>query len=440
MSDESMSSGAPPSAPDPVPGSQPSRRFSRRKPIVAAAIIVLVFATLIIMAVRPRQQRDLEATEAAEATGRAPTVLVARAEAAPARGSLLLPGNIEAIAQTPIFARSEGYLQKWLVDIGDRVEAGQLLAVVEAPEVDKQVQQAQATLSRAEASLAQARAALEQSSAQLKLAEVTAQRWSTLFTKRVVSRQEADEKQAAYEARRADNEAARASVTVAVNTVAASQADLQRINDLKGFQQIRAPFAGIITERNTDVGALIRGGASDGRELFRLARIDTVRIMINVPQANIPSIRVGGAATVSVQERPGCEFSGRLVRTANALDPATRTLLAEIRIQNPDHFLLPGMYAQVQLANARSAPAILVPGDTLVIRSDGPQVAVVREDGSIHYQKVALGRDFGAQTEIISGLAGGESLVINPGDDIQEGAVVKAKIARETAPARRQTK
>jgi multidrug efflux pump subunit AcrA (membrane-fusion protein) len=143
---------------------------------------------------------------------------------------------------------------------------------------------------------------------------------------------------------------------------------------------------------------------------------------------------------VSVQERSGREFSGKLVRTANSLDPATRTLLAEIQVQNPGYVLLPGMYAQVRLANARSAPAILVPGDTLVVRSDGPQVAVVREDGSIHYQKVVLGRDFGAQSEIISGLAGGESLVINPGDDIQEGAMVKAKAARDTVPSQRQAK
>jgi RND family efflux transporter MFP subunit len=402
--------------------------------------VVVVFAVLIVMAVRPRKQRDLEAMEAVEATSAAPTVLVAKAELAPARGALVLPGNIQAITEAPIFARSEGYLQKRMVDIGDRVEAGQLLAVVEAPEVDKQVQQAQATLLRAEASLAQTRAAQEQSNTQLKLAEVTAQRWNTLFTKGVVSRQEADEKQAAYDARRADNEAAHANVTAAENAVAASRADLQRLDDLKGFQQIRAPFAGVITARNTDIGALIRSGASDGRELFRLARIDTVRIMVNVPQTNIPAISVGEAAAVSVQERPGREFSGKLVRTANALDPTTRTLLAEVHVQNPNQVLLPGMYAQVRLANARSAPAILVPGDTLVVRSNGPQVALVREDGSIHYQKVLLGRDFGAQTEIISGLAGGESLVINPGDDIQEGAMVKARVARDAAPSHRQAK
>jgi RND family efflux transporter MFP subunit len=435
-----MVSGAGPSTPGAAQGSTHPRRFSRRKPIVVAAVVVVVFAVLIVMAVRPRQQRHLEATEAAEATRGAPTVLVAKAELAPARGVLALPGNIEAIAETPIFARSEGYLQKRMVDIGDRVNTEQLLAVVDAPEVDKQVQQAQATMSRAEAGLAQAKAALEQSSAQLKLAEVTAQRWNTLFEKRVVSRQEADEKQAAYEARRADSEAARANVAAAANAVTASQADLQRLMDLKGFQQIRAPFAGIITARNTDVGALIRSGASDGRELFRLARIDTVRIMINVPQANIPAIRVGEEATVSVQERPSREFAGRIVRTANALDPETRTLLAEIQVQNPHYVLLPGMYAQVRLENAQAAPAILISGDTLVIRSDGPQVAVVRENGDIHYQKVKLGRDFGAQTEVISGLAGGESLVINPGDEIQEGAVVKARVAREATPPRRQAK
>lgn len=428
------------STPEPAQGSPPPRRFSRGKPIVVAAIVLIVFAVLIVMAVRPRQQRGREVMEAAEATRGAPTVLVAKAELAPARRGLLLPGNIQAIVETPIFARSEGYLQKRMVDIGDRVETGQLLAVVEAPEVDKQVQQGRATLSRAVASLAQAKAALEQSGAQLKLAEVTAQRWNTLFTKLVVSRQEADEKQAAYEARRADNEAARANMAAAASAVDASQADLQRLMDLMGFQQIRAPFAGIITARNTDVGALIRSGASDGRELFRLARIDAVRIIINVPQANIPAIRVGEDATVSVQERPGREFSGRITRTSNALDPATRTLLAEMQVQNPHYVLLPGMYAQVRLANAQAAPAILISGDTLVIRSDGPQVAVVREDGRIHYQKVVLGRDFGAQAEVISGLAGGESLVINPGDDIQEGAVVRARIAREATPPQRPAK
>jgi RND family efflux transporter MFP subunit len=438
MNEERMPSRAESPGPGTEQGSRQQRRFSRRKPILVAAIVLVVFAVLIVMAVRPRQQRELEATEAAVATRGAPTVLVAVAELVPARGALVLPGNIEAITEAPIFARSEGYLQKRMVDIGDRVGGGQLLALVEAPEVDKQVQQAQATLSRSEASLAQAKAALDQSAAQLKLAEVTAQRWNTLFDKRVVSRQEADEKQAAFEARRADEEAARANVTAAANTVAASQADLQRLMELKGFQQIRAPFAGIITARNTDVGALIRSGASDGRELFRLARIDTVRIMINVPQANVPAIRVGEAATVSVQERPGREFSGRIARSANALDPATRTLLAEIQVQNPQYLLLPGMYAQVRLANMRAVPAVLISGDTLVIRSDGPQVAVVRKDGRIHYQKVVLGRDFGAQTEIISGLAGGEPLVINPGDDIQEGAVVKARVARETTPSKPQ--
>ena len=440
MSEGSVVSAPGPSTPGSGQGSPHPRRFSRRKPILVAAIVVVVFTALIVMAVRPRQRRNLEAMEAVEATRGAPTVLVAKAELAPARGALVLPGNIQAIVEAPIFARSEGYLQKRLVDIGDRVDAGQLLAVVEAPEVDKQVQQAEATVSRSEATLAQTRAAQEQSYTQLKLAEVTAQRWNTLYAKGVVSRQEADEKQAAYEARRADNEAARANVAAAVNAVAGSHADLQRLADLKGFQQIRAPFTGIITARNTDIGALIRSGASDGRELFRLARIDTVRIMINVPQANIPAISVGQAATVSVQERPGREFSGRLVRTANALDPATRTLLAEIHVQNPSYVLLPGMYAQVRLADAQSAPAILVPGDTLVVRSDGPQVAVVREDGGIHYQKVVLGRDFGAQSEIISGLKGGESLVINPGDDIQEGAMVKAKVARNTSPSHRQAK
>jgi RND family efflux transporter MFP subunit len=438
MNDERMASHHMTS--DPVSGTPPGRRFSRRKPVFAAIIIVIVFAVLLALALRPRQQKDREVAEALARTQGVATVLVSKATLTPARGELMLPGNIQAIIESPIFARSEGYLRTRLVDIGDQVRVGQLLAVVETPEVDKQVQQAQATLSRAEATLAQTKAALAQSDTQLKLAEVTAQRWNTLFAKRVVSRQEADEKQAAFDARRADFDAARANVAAANNAAAASQADLQRLMDLKGFQELRAPFSGIITARNTDVGSLIRGGSSEGRELFRLAQLDTVRIMVNVPQMNVPAIRVGESARVTVPERPGRNFSGKIVRTANSLDTATRTLLTEIHVQNPDHVLLPGMYAQVSISNAQAAPTIMIAGDTIVIRADGPQVAIVNEDGRVHFQKIVLGRDYGAETEVPSGLAGGESLVINPGDDIQEDVVVKAQLAGEAAPPKRQTK
>ena len=422
----------------PKPGSE--GRFSRGKPILVGTLVILIFAVLWYTALGPRQQRDREIRQALRQTQAPPTVLVAKATRLPARGDLLLPGTILAGTETSVFARAEGYLRKRLVDIGDTVKADQVLATVEAPEVDKQVLQAQATLSRAEAALLQAKAALEQSNTQLKLAEVTAQRWNTLFAKRVVSRQEADEKQASWEARRADNEAARANVTAAENTVNANRADLQRLMDLKGFQEIRAPFAGIITARNTDVGALIRTGASEGRELFHLAQIDTVRIMINVPQTNIPSIRVGATARVTVQERPGMQFSGKIVRTANALETATRTLLTELQVANPEHILLPGMYAQVRLANARNEPVVMISGDTLVVRSDGPQVAVVGEGGKIQYRKVSLGRDFGMETEVLSGLEGGESMVINPSDDIQEGVVVQPRVAKEVGASPKKAK
>jgi RND family efflux transporter MFP subunit len=425
---------------DRVSEASPGRRFSRRKPVFAAVVVIGVFAVLLVLALRPRQQKDREVAEAVARTQGVATVLVSKATLSPARGDLVLPGTIQAIVESPIFARSEGYLRKRLVDIGDEVREGQLLAVVEAPEVDKQVQQAQATFSRAEAALAQTRAALSQSETQLKLAEVTAQRWNTLFAKRVVSRQEADEKQAAFDARRADFDAARANVAAANEAVAASHADLRRLMDMKGFQELRAPFSGIITARNTDVGSLIRGGSSEGRELYRLAQLETVRIMVNVPQMNVPAIRVGEQAKVTVQERPGRVFPGKIVRTANALDPSTRTLLTEIHVRNPDHVLLPGMYAQASITSAQSAPTIIISGDTIVIRADGPQVAVVREDGRVHFQKIVLGRDYGTETEVPSGLAGGESLVINPGDDIQEGVQVKAQVARESAPSNRQTK
>jgi RND family efflux transporter MFP subunit len=424
----------------PDPGARPPKRFSKRKPIIVAILVIAAFSVLIVMALRPRKEREREVMEQLERNQGVPTVLVSTARVVPARGELLLPGSIQALADAPIFSRAEGYLSKRLVDIGDRVSAGQLLATIEAPEVDKQVQQAEAAVSRNQAALAQAEAALKQSDAQLKLAEVTAQRWNTLVQRRVVSRQEADEKQAAFDARRADNDAARANVAVARDAVRASQADLQRLKDLKGFQEIRAPFAGIITARNTEVGSLIRGGASEGKELYRLARIDRVRIMVNVPQINVPQINVGDSAVVRVDERPNRLFGGKIVRTASSLEPATRTLLTEIHVANPDAALLPGMYAEVRFAKARSAPAVLIQGDTLVVRSDGPQVAVVGDDGTVRYRKVTLGRDYGAEIEISSGLQGGESLVANPGDETTEGAVVKVKRAKETAPTTRPSK
>ncbi len=415
------------------PGGQKERRFSRVKPVVVALLVIAVFTALWVVATGPRQQREQATQEARREAQVAPAVLVTKAALLPPRGDLQLPGTIQAIQDTAIYARAEGYLRKRFVDIGDAVKEGQVLAQVETPELDRQIQQAQALLSRSEAALAQAKAALEQSTTQLKLSEVTAQRWNTLFSRRVVSRQEADEKQAAYDARRADNQAAQANLAAADNAVRASQAELQRLMELKAFQEIRAPFSGIITSRNIDPGALIRIGASEGRELFHLAQIETVRIMINVPQTNVPAIRIGGTARITVQERPGTQFSGKIVRTASALDIATRTLLTELHVSNPDRMLLPGMYAQVRLGEARSGPVVIVSGDTLMIRSDGPQVALVGEGGKIHFQKVTLGRDYGMQTEIMTGLAGGETLVINPSDEIQEGVVVRPRPAREGA-------
>lgn len=407
------------------------RRFSRRKPILIGFVLVAGLALLLVVAIHPRQQREQEVMEALQQTQGVPTVLVAKSIQVPGRGELLLPGTIQAVSEASLYSRSEGYLRKRMVDIGDHVQAGQLLAVVEAPEVDQQVRQAQATVSRSEAVLAQTKAAREQSDTQLKLAEITARRWNTLFDKRVVSRQETDEKQAAYEARMADNQAAQANEKAANNAVEAARADLQRLLNVKEFQEIRAPFAGIITARNTEVGSLIKAGASDGRELFHLAQIETVRVMVHVPQTNVPAISVGKSVSVTVQERPGVKLSGTLVRTANALDPATRTLLSEVHVANREHLLLPGMYAQVGFPEARQQPMVLISGDTLVVRSDGPQVAMVEEGGAVRYRKVTLGRDFGSETEVTSGLSGGESLVINPSDDVRDGVMVKTRVAKE---------
>ncbi len=409
----------------------PPKRFSRRKPIVIVLLLVAAFAVLVVVALGPRLRKDREVQESLERTQQAPVVLVATARRSLTSGDLVLPGSVQALTESPIFARSEGFLRQRLVDMGDRVNAGQLLATIEAPEVDQQVQQAQAAVARAEANYRQAGAGLQQSNTQLGLAKVTAERWRTLFTRKVVSQQEADEKQAAYEARMADNDAARANVAAAEEGAAASRAERQRLMELKRFQEIRAPFAGVITARNTEIGALIRSGSSEGRELFRLAGIDTVRVMANVPQTNVPAIRVGLPTVVTISERPNVQFKGRIVRTANSLDPATRTLLTEIHVENPNHLLLPGMYAQVRLPGSKNASALVVRGDTVVVRAEGPQVALVGDQGQVHFQRIKLGRDYGANIEVTQGLKGGERLVISPGDEIQEGVVVKARPAEK---------
>ena len=392
-------------------------------------LTILILGAAFTVGVLPRlsHQRTLLAASKDDAE-QLPAVNVISVQRSSAGEELLLPGNIEAMYEAPIYARQDGYLRKLMVDIGDHVRAGQVLGEIETPELDQQIKQARASISQTQAALKQAQAAVAQGKANLALAKVTLDRWKELVVAGVTSRQDGDEKQAAYEARQADLEAAEANVGAAQSNINASEANLQRLLEMKSFDQVTAPFDGIITVRNTTSGTLISAGTnSPNRELLREAQIDVLRIFVSVPQTNAASIAVQQSAEVTVQQLPNRVFHGVVARNANALDSASRTMRTELHVQNPDHTLLPGMYAQVKFAISRGSRALLIPGDTLLIRSTGTQVALVGPDKKVHFQKIEVGRDYGAQMEVLSGLSEGDTVIVNPTDEIHEGVMVETR-------------
>jgi RND family efflux transporter MFP subunit len=301
------------------------------------------------------------------------------------------------------------------------VQAGQLLAEIDAPELDEQVRQSKANLQQAQAALDQALANLQQGKADLELARVTAQRWSNLVTRGVVSRQENDQYQAQLQSKLASVQALEKAVIVQRGGVAAAEANVGRLQKMQSYRMVKAPFNGVITLRNVDVGALVNVGST---LLFRIAQTGMLRTYLNVPQTYANSVRPGQSALLTVSNLPGREFTGTVARTANALDPTSRTLLTEVHVPNADGALLPGMYAQVQLSSVRTDLPMLVPSDALIVRADGTQVAVVRPDHSVHLQKIEVGRDYGNRLEVISGLHEGETIIANPGDIAREGVKV----------------
>jgi RND family efflux transporter MFP subunit len=308
-----------------------------------------------------------------------------------------------------------------MADIGDRVKAGQPLAEIEAPELDLQVQQAKAALDQSQSTLDEALANHEQGKANLKLAQTTAQRWETLVNRGVVSRQENDQTQAQYQALSANVRALEKAVTAQRNGVAAAKANLGRLQEMKGYLVVRAPFDGVVTLRNIDVGALVNAGST---LLFRIAQIGILRTYVNVPQTQAGFIKTGQPAQLVVSNLPGRLFNGDVARTASALDPARRTMLVEVHVPNREGALLPGMYAQVNLSASRTDPPILIPGDALIVRPEGTEVATILPDHSVHLQKVNVGRDYGDRLEILNGLHPGDTIVSNPGATLQEGMKV----------------
>ena len=337
-------------------------------------------------------------------SGQAQFVKVTQAQMGGAGQKLSLPGTLQGYIQAPVSARTPGYLKKWHRDIGAKVKQGELLAEIDAPEVDQQLGQAVATR--------------DQAAASLELALSTVERWEGLRRKDVVSQQELDERRSAAQQARAN--------------LAAAQANVQRLQQLEGFKRIVAPFSGVITRRLVDVGDLIDGGGA--KPLFVMAQVDPLRVYVNVPQASAHLIKTGLEVSVSQSEWPGKLFTGKVVRTAGALDAITRTLQVEVTLANPQGVLMPGAYVQVSLPAGGSA-TLTVPNNVLMFRAEGPLVAVVDASGRVTLKPVKLGRNFGERVQVMQGVDLQERLVVNPSDALSTGDQVKVVEAKAEAKA-----
>ncbi|MHC5723057.1 MAG: efflux RND transporter periplasmic adaptor subunit [Nostoc sp.] len=419
-----------------------------------AVIGAVFFASLLAIGILPRLSQRSELQAAVKEASTLPTVNVITPRRANASTKLELTGSVIALNQTTIYARSTGYLRRWYADIGDRVRAGQLLAEIDSPDTDQQVLQANAELVQAQANVLQTRANLakgisdlKQARANLLIARQSWERWQILVKKGAVAQQDADTKYATYQANIASVEAAQntvnsdsANIKAAQANVYASQANLQRNTVLQSYKKVTAPFSGVITARNVNTGVLISAGSSNtsttssistsntntsNTSLYTIAAYDKLNVNVNVPQSLSQSLQTGQTAKITVKELPQQVFTGKVVRTSNAIDPNTRTLLAQLEVHNSDATLRPGMYANVIFAINRSDPPFVVPDSALVVNAGGTQVATVTKDEKVHYQKVAVGRDYGTEIEITSGLTGKESLIATPTVDDTEGLRVQ---------------
>jgi RND family efflux transporter MFP subunit len=399
--------------------SQTVHHRSRKGVILAVAGLAVVVLAIGIVP-RVFLSRDLN-NQKAQQIATAPNIFVMPAQAAPAAVTVQLSGTMSPIIEAPVLARTDGYLKKRMVDIGDHVHTGQVLGVIEAPDLDQQVQQAGAMLQQSQSTLEQTKASLDQAKANAALAEITAARWSALVKRGAVSKQASDNYQFAYDAQVAAVGVAAANVAAASNSVSSNVANYGRYREIQGFEVVRAPFDGVVTQRNVDEGALVTATTT---LLFRLARNDVLRTFIDVPQINAPSIKVGDTADLTFVQHPAEVFHGTITRTADSLNLNTRTLLTEVDIDNKQGILLPGMYATVTFHLPRTVSSILIPGEALVFRANGTTVAVVDAQHKLHFRKVTVGHDYGSSLEILSGLKVGDTIVVNPNDTAVEGATV----------------
>ena len=335
-----------------------------------------------------------------------PTVAVVHATVTPSEDDLVIPGSMQAFAEAGVYARASGYLKAWHADLGTRVKAGQLLAEIDTPETDLELQQV--------------RAARQQLVASLELAKSSAARWDNLRTTDAVSQQEAEEKKAA--------------VTQQTASLAAADANIRRLEELAMYRKVLAPFAGVITKRNVDVGALVTAGNSAQQQLFYVAQTSPLRVFVSLPEAYSVGVKSGMSAWLDVPQYPGRKFTGTVTRTAEVIDPGTRTLLTQIDVPNADAALMPGGYASVHLKMTISTQRLQVPVNTMLFRAEGVQVVVVDAENVAHLRSITIGRDFGATVEVLQGLTPTDWLVMNPSDSIADKQSVHPQKPAEGAP------
>jgi len=364
--------------------------------LVAVAVAAVVLGVGIYSGVRARSAADVTLRRVTDEAAIPTVSVVSPKPGAPTR-EIQLPGTTQAFTDAPIFARTSGYLKRWYFDIGAHVKEGQLLAEIDSPEVDQQLQQARADLETARANLRQA--------------QITADRWVALLESDSVSKQETDQAVSSLSATKA--------------TVDSNAANVRRLEQLQGFEKIYAPFDGVVTARNTDIGALINAGSTtSGRELFHMAAIHRLRVFVAVPEVYSRAARSGASAALTLDEFPGRTFHGTLVRNANAIDLASRTLLVEVDVDNPLGELLPGAYVFVHLQLPREIPSVTVPVNALLFRAEGLQVGVVR-DGQAQLVPVTIGHDYGTTVEILTGIQATDQVIVAPSDSLTSGTRVR---------------
>ena len=372
--------------------------FRTLKVVIVVLVAVVIAGSVVVRGINARikaaavvKQETLELA--------VPSVAVMHPKRGAAKDEIALPGGIQAFTDAPIYARTSGYLKKWYIDIGTHVKNGELIAEIESPEVDQQ--------------LYQARAQLETARANLRLADITVKRYQELLKLEAIARQDVDNAVGAYEADKA--------------TVAANDANVKHLEQLVAFEKVYAPFEGVITARNTDIGALINagnGGAS--QELFHISATNKLRIFVSVPELYSHAAVPGVYADITLTEKPGRHFPGKIARNSDAIDPGTRTLLTEVDIDNTSGQLLPGAYAVVHLKLPAEAESLIVPVPALIFRSEGMQIAVMR-DGKAVLVPVTLGRDYGTEMEVTSGISDQDEIIVNPPDSLRSGETVRAE-------------